>query len=137
MKFRDIAENLRTTGRKFKWARSVLITRSSDSPTAHCALGIKAREFGVPAVTLAYAQMSDTLAKYVKFRLHPIYELNDNARDYEGVIEALDKQDQRGLQEPDIEGWVVYLHTLTPEAVKWATDHGYQSLLEELPRGGA
>ena len=136
MTFKQIAENLRTTGRKFRWGRMELVYWGDKDP-AYCALGIKATEFGVPIVVLAYAQTEDSIARYVDFGLKAVYEANDHADNYERLLEALDAIDNEGnYSNPDIEGWVEYLKSLEPKAIAWATEKGYHSLLTQ-PGGGA
>lgn len=127
MTFKQIAENLRTTGRKFKWGRMLLVRWGGEEP-AYCALGIKATEYGVPMVVLAYVQTKDRIARYSDFGLVPVYTANDQADDYEGVLHALESLEGEESA-PNVEGWIEYLKTQEPAARKWAHENGYKSLL--------
>lgn len=144
MKFKEIARNLRNEGKKFVWGKKRLISNPIEvlstgvysylegeaPPIAYCALGIKAAEFGVPNVTLAYYDWansnSDRVRRYSSFpNLIEVTSINDRKTDRELVCAALDELEG----EADVEGFIDYLKTLTPQAIEWAKERGYNSLL--------
>lgn len=142
MKFKEIARNLRNEGKKFVWGKKRLISEPREvysylegeaPPIAYCAVGIKAAEFGVPNVTLAYYDWansnSDRVRSYSSFpNLLKVTSINDKKTDRELVCAALDELEG----EADVEGFIDYLKTLTPQAIEWAKERGYNSLLKGL-----
>ena len=147
MKFSEVARNLRNEGMKFAWGVQALITKPVEwynamneepKPIAYCAMGIKAVEFGVPNVTLAYfdygnenpTRLSHALRTYVSFTgVIDVTTANDSSRNREGVATKLEELEG----EADVEGFIEYLKTLTPYAIEWAKKNGYNSLLVDLP----
>lgn len=138
MKLKQIADNLKKEGAKYRWNKGSLISYGFLPEPSYCVLGIKCKEAGIPDLVLAwfdaghgYVGMPYVVMQIYR-KLEPVMNLNDNAADKIALIEKLSSANDE--TDYPVEEFIESLKSkeLLQKAIAWATEPRHGSLLKGL-----